>query len=95
LDLDVAGSSVRDKQKIVKSLALLLEESSRGFLLGPSAADLHAFRAERWQADALVTGQEEQTITAGFTNSGRVFIRHTEPLPLTVLGLMPRFEVGG
>jgi len=96
LDLDVAGSSVRDKRKLVKAIALLLEDSARGFLVGPNLSNLLPHRGESWEATGgLVSGQVEMTLTAGFTNHGRVVIQHTDPTPLTILGLMPLVEVGG
>lgn len=89
LDLDVQGSGVRAQRKRVQSIAMLLENSARGFAVGPDTDHLLVDRREPWEASGLVSGQVENNLTAGFTNTGRVVIRHTDPTPLTILGLLP------
>jgi len=42
-----------------------------------------------------VTGKVELQPTSTFTDTGRVLIRHTDPTPLTILGVLPHLEVGG
>ncbi len=96
LDLDVPGSSLRDKRKLVKALALLVENSRRGWSAGPSAAQLQVQRAEPYESTTgLFTGRLELNVNGTFTDTGRVLIRHTDPTPLTVLGALPLLEVGG
>jgi hypothetical protein len=96
LDLDVAGSSVRDKEKNVSSLSLLLEASDRSFQAGPDSADLTPVRLEPWEVpSSTFDGLVSLAVTSAFTEQGRVFVRHTEPTPLTVLGVLPNVEVGG
>lgn len=96
LDLDVAAAPLRAAKKRVQSIDVLLEDSVRGFKVGPSASQLTAFTAPPWESStALVTGLVEQNLTSGFTDQGRTFIRHTAPLPLTVLGLIPHVDIGG
>jgi hypothetical protein len=41
------------------------------------------------------TAQLEIIIGAQFNPYGRIVIRHTEPLPLTILGVLPNVELGG
>lgn len=96
LDLDVEGASVRDKQKRVAALSLLLEASSRAFRAGPDADHLRPFAPAAHESTApAVTGQVEMSLTSGFNKYGRVLIRQSDPLPLTVLGIMPHVELGG
>lgn len=95
LDLDVAGSAIRDARKMVKSVSILLEASARGFLVGPDASSLLVEAADAWDAPGLVTDQVEINLTSGFNVNGRLLIRQSLPLPLTVLGVLPRVEVGG
>jgi hypothetical protein len=95
LDLDVQGSSIRDQRKRVQSMALLIENSARGFYVGPDSSHLLQDRKEGWMPTGLVTGQTEINLTAGFTNHGRTVIRQTEPLPLTILGVLPHVETEG
>lgn len=96
LDLDVQGSSVRGKKKRVEMLMVLLEDSSRTFTVGPSSAALVPFFLKPWEAAAnLFTGDVEMSLTSSFDDNGRIFIRHTDPLPLTILGILPDVELGG
>lgn len=99
LDLDVQGSEVRDKKKRVGSVTLLLESSVRSFLVGPSdTTRLIPMKLKPAQIGAErqpFTGQEEINISSDWNDYGRVFIRHTDPLPLTILGVLPNLMMGG
>jgi hypothetical protein len=100
LDLDVegGGAPLRDKAKRVGSLTLLLEGSARTFLAGPDPAHLIPVRLDPTalgQEQVPFTGQEELSVVGSFSKAGRVFIRHTDPLPFTVLGVLPNLIVGG
>ena len=96
LELDVAGSDVRDRRKKVTALAILIEDSLQNFAAGPDAAHLRAVRPAPWQSPtARFTGRVELAPTGTFNDEGRVFLRHTEPTTLTVLGVLPVVDVGG
>ena len=96
LELDVAGSSVRGKRKRVQGVTAIVESSVGGFFAGPDADHLFLQRRASWQpASGLVTGQFEANLSSAFNDHGRVVIRHTDPSPLAILGLIPLFEVGG
>ena len=100
LDLDVGQAQVeiRDKAKRVGSLSLLLEASARTFLAGPDVAHLRQVRlgpTDLGSEQVPFTGQEELGVEGTFTKYGRVFIRHTDPLPFTVLGVLPNLILGG
>jgi hypothetical protein len=51
--------------------------------------------AESNQAGVLFTGQETISLDADYNDTGRVFIRMTDPLPISVLGILPYTEFGG
>lgn len=96
LDLDVSGTAVRDKRKLVTSITALVEASLRGYLAGPSFEedDLIEQTAEPWEdPDEIVTGPLSMPLTAAWGPAGRVCIRQENPLPLTVLGILPSLEV--
>lgn len=96
LDIDLQGSNVRGKQKAVHSLAILIDNSSRSFWAGKDATSLVQFKSQAWQTTApQATGQYEVNISTGFTKGGSVMIRQTDPLPLTIIGVLPNVEVGG
>ena len=96
LDLDVQGSSVRDKKKRVGSVTLLVDASSRSFWAGSDTAHLTQYKRPPYEGAAnQFTGAVEINITSAYNHSGRVFIRQIDPLPLTVLGVIPTVDVGG
>jgi hypothetical protein len=96
LDLDVQGSEIRAARKRVASVTLLLDKSARGFKVGPDEDHLKADVAMTWEgSDTDFTGQVEVPIDATFNTTGRVFVRVTQPLPITILGIIPNAELGG
>lgn len=96
LDLDVQGAAVRDKQKRVGALNLLIDRSSRNFQVGPDALHLTPAGLKPWETAAKESsGQVEMRLTSSFNERGRILIRQTEPLPLTILGIIPDVELGG
>lgn len=96
LDLDVSGSAVRDRQKAVGPVQLLIDRSSRTFQAGPDSAHLRMYAPPVWEPAAdEFTGQVEINTTKTFNKYGRVFVRQADPLPLTVLGVIPNVELGG
>jgi hypothetical protein len=98
LDLDVQGNDIRDKKKRVGSVSLILEASVRTFRAGPDAANLTPVKlkpSEKNLQGVPFTGREELNVQATWNDYGRVFIRHTDPLPLTVLGALPNLIIGG
>lgn len=96
LALDTVGSPVRDQVKKVTALAILVEDSLQNFSAGPDFDHLLAVRAAQWEdPDARLTGRIELTPTAYFHHDAHVCLRHTEPSTLTILGLIPVFDVGG
>jgi hypothetical protein len=98
LTLDVNGSAVRDKRKRVGTVAVLLDKSCRTFWCGPSTTRLKQVKVkphELGTEGTPFTGQEEIRIESQYEEEGRIVIRQIDPLPITVLGLLPTFELGG
>lgn len=98
LDMEVTQTeTISPKQKRVNSVTLQVE-ASRGVFMGPDAAHLRELKPtdiEPGTAQGLVTGKIEMNIKATWNNSGRVLIRQRNPLPLTVLAVMPHADIGG
>jgi hypothetical protein len=98
LDLDVQGAAVRDKRKRVASVTLLLDASVRTFWAGPSSTRLVQVKLkphETGLAGVPFTGQETIAIETTWGDYGRVFIRQIDPLPITILGILPNVDLGG
>lgn len=99
LPLDVGGATtIQGKRKQLPAVTVRLE-NSRGMRIGPDL-DSMAEPKERkptlpyGQAIPLFTGDERVIIPSTWTTDGSIWIEQTEPLPLTVLGLIPEVRVG-
>lgn len=96
LDLDVQGNDIRDKKKRVGSVTLLLDKSGRSFFAGPDATHLTQYKLQAYESNAKAdTGQFELNIVTDYNTVGRVLIRQQDPLPLTLIGIVPNVEAGG
>lgn len=97
LELKNANETVLDKKIAVTSLTVIVEES-RGIFAGKDKNSLYEAKTERGtyeQALDSITGQTEIPISNDWQGKGRVFIRQTDPLPLTVLAVIPEVTIGG
>jgi len=96
LDMDAAGSDIRDRKKRVGSVSVLVDRSSRSFSAGEDETHLRQYTLAPWDTtERDHTGQLELSLTSSATKRGRVLIRQTDPLPLTILGVIPNVDVGG
>lgn len=96
LALDVAGSSIRAKQKTVQSVALEIADSARGFQVGQPDTTLVTYAPRSTESPLTIsfTGQVEVRTFSRGNQYGRVKLLQPQPLPLTVLGLVPSIDVG-
>lgn len=99
LDIEnLQGETLADKQKRPNRVGLLVE-SSRGIFAGLSGGPLYEYKqraTENYgQATALKTGLAVVSIPGNWQDNARVVIRQTDPLPLTVLALVPSGLIGG
>lgn len=96
LDIDAHGTAIRDKAKRVGSVTVLLERSSRVFWSGPNATDVLPYELSRLELPAdEYTGQVELALESDWEKPGRILIWQKDPLPITVLGILPNLVVGG
>ena len=100
LDIDVqGGETLLDKRKTIPSVTAYLEES-RNFMAGAGPdSRLYEQRAtsrERY-TDAIPTdtGPSTLSIASQWSEAGRVYIRQADPLPLTILALIPEVSIAG
>jgi len=99
LSLSVPGAeSLLEKQKIVTAVRLMVEES-RGIFAGKDADHLLEFKARSQEnydepVDPL-TGIATIRIPSTWDKGGRIFVRQSDPLPLSILGAIPEVTIGG
>lgn len=90
--------TIFDKNKMIPSVTLLVEES-RGIFVGKDADSLNELKqrnAEDYNdPTALLTGTAKVIVTTNWKENGRVYVRQVDPLPLTILGIIPEIETGG
>lgn len=96
LDLDVQGTDIRSRRKRVNGISVLIDASSRAFKAGPDSTHLRTYSPPPHEGDSdEFTGQVELEMTATYDYYGRVLVRQTDPLPITVLAIVPQVEGGG
>lgn len=96
LNIDANGTAVRDKKKRVGALTLIVDKSSRSFSAGPDTGNLTGYDLSTLEtATDEHTGHVEMSVSATFNDAGSIIIRQTDPLPLTILGILPNLIVGG
>lgn len=96
---DRSSSTKLDLRKVIPSVTAYLE-ASRNFLAGPKrGAKLYETKAdyrETYDAPiATTTGITELKIQSVWQESGRVYLQQPDPLPLTVLALIPEITISG
>ncbi|QLG93706.1 hypothetical protein HZF02_17880 [Pseudomonas yamanorum] len=97
LELKNANETVLDKKVAVASLIVRVEES-RGIFAGKDKNHLYECKTDRDDYESpieLLTGQAEIPISNDWQGKGRVFIRQVDPLPLSVLAVIPEVTIGG
>jgi len=103
LPISSAGETVRDTYKSIPKIGLQLNKSRGVFAAGSRQSfekddlvELKQRDAEDWgEATGLKTGLVELGIPTGWTQDGSIFIRQSDPLPLTILSIIPRVQTGG
>lgn len=99
LDVTLSGNQAfLANKKRVNQLTVICQES-RGIFAGPDLEHLKEYKQRSTENYGepieLLTGRAEMVIPANWNNDGRVVIRQSDPLPLTILGVMPNVHAGG
>jgi hypothetical protein len=94
-----ADGSAQSKIKRIQKIDIRFFETL-GAMFGPSENELDTiyFRStsdKMDQAPPRFTGDKEQPFPNGYDTEGRVFIRQEQPLPMTILAIMPRVRTNG
>jgi len=97
VELQGEGGTSQSKDKRIHEVTLRLHETV-GVEVGPNLDNMERipFRssaAAMDQAVPLFTGDKEVEFRDDFNTDGFVFVRQTQPLPLTLLSAYPRITV--
>ncbi|MBU4681206.1 hypothetical protein KC222_04170 [Cedecea davisae] len=99
LDININGQeTLLDKKKLMPTVSLVVN-ASRGIFAGTDKEHLYEYPQREFEfyddpvSDA--TGVVEVKLESQWDKAGRVYIRQSDPLPLSVLAVIPRLSVGG
>ena len=98
VDLGSREGTVQGRRKRVGKVTLRVEKT-RGIFLGPSSDRLTEWKqraTEAWgEAIQPFTGDVDIPILPQWNAEGDLWIRQSDPLPLTLLAAMPELSIGG
>lgn len=99
LDINVQGAeTVRDKPKLVKSVALLVDRT-RGLKSGSELNLLDDFKVREFEAYdqsvRLLSGIMDVNTAGSWDQNGHFYVLQDQPLPATILSMIPDVAVSG
>lgn len=104
LDIDSPGELTLKSRTVSVSQVVIEVESSRGGFIGPKLDSNGAgvmreikprFDSDGYDPIALRTSKEEINIEPTWSRGGGIRIEQRSPLPLAILSVIPRVDVGG
>lgn len=97
LNIEAGQPTLQGRQKRVSEVVLRVQ-NTRGLQVGPTEDRLTPIKersTEVWgYPTQLTTGDERIVIDPAWGSNGRVFIRQSEPLPATVVAIIPKIDSG-
>ena len=97
LDLDTGDPTIQGRRKKISAVTLKLE-NSRGLQVGPDSSTLVEIKDRSTQAMGtavpLKSGDERILISPTWSTQGSLWVRQDNPLPCTVLGVIPEVRIG-
>lgn len=97
LYLDTGDPTIQGKRKNIAALTARVDQT-RGLQMGPTFEDLDEFKDRApetlGQPIELFTGDQRMVIGGGWTTEGQMCLQQDQPLPATVLGVIPEITLG-
>ena len=98
LNLELGQPTQQGKKKSISAVTLRVEES-RGGKIGFDKDHLTEFKQRAYEpygtATSLKTGDISVTMPSTWRSEGSIFFRQDDPLPMTLLAVIPEVSVGG
>jgi len=98
LNLELGPPTQQGKKKSIAAVTLRVEES-RGGKIGYDKDHLTEFKQRAYEpygtATSLKTGDIKVTLPATWKTDGSIFYRQEDPLPMTLLAVIPEVSLGG
>lgn len=97
LYLDTGDPTIQGKRKNISAMTMRVDQT-RGLAAGPTFDDLTSYK-DRHLHDIgkpipLFTGDQRLLIGGGWQTEGQVAIEQSNPLPATILGVIPEIQLG-
>jgi hypothetical protein len=99
LEAGVAEGTAQGKYQRITNVAVRLYQCGKGLLIGPTDtdADMEPVQVNDGQAIAdsqLIDGDTDIiSFPEGYSQTARVTLKHNEPLPCSVIAIMPNLTV--
>lgn len=98
LDININGQeTLLDKKQVVPTVTMIVN-ASRGIWATTPGGTWYEYpqREDEFYDDPVsdATGKIEVNLDSNWNKNGRVKVRQTDPLPLSVLAVLPRLTVG-
>ena len=98
LSVSAPSGNIRDRQKLINHVSIVLDGSS-GISVGEDANNLFEYPQRQYEpydtSTSLAADMIDVRISAHWNKGGRVFVRQANPLPISVLSIIPELSVGG
>lgn len=98
LAVSAMRGNIREKMKATNSLSLIVDKSL-GFEYGPDVDHLLPYKTRQLEdydtPDSLISDLISDSITSSWGKNGRIFVRQSQPLPVSILAVIPQVETGG
>ena len=98
LNLELGQPTQQGKKKSISAVTLRVEES-RGGKIGYDKDHLTEFKQRAYEpygtATSLKTGDIKVTLPSTWKTEGSIFYRQSDPLPMTLLAVIPEVSLGG
>lgn len=99
--LNIEAFGARPLQPLQKNVATLTVrvERTRGMIIGPATGKLVPAKDTQFtgteSSDGLLTGDFSVALKSKWNSNGRILLRQKDPLPMTVLAVMPDIAIEG
>ena len=97
LNVEAPRGTIQGKPTKISQVTVRFEKS-RGLLIGPSTSDLVEMKQREFEAigapTELLTGDKEIKLKPSWNTNGRLFLRQNNPLPMTILAIIPNVIAG-
>lgn len=99
LDVNISQQeTILDKKKLIDTVSLVVNQS-RGILAGQRGGKMYQYAQREFEfyddPVSNATSVVQIPIESTWDKNGRFYVKQTDPLPLSVLAIIPRISVGG